>query len=525
MNDFPPSHAAPLPSADVNVASTEVTPARGSEGWGEAGSPLRRRVLVVDDFFETATALREQLENWGYEARANRSAEDALAQIEEFRPEIIISDLAMPGLSGIQFLERLDVRGRGLVFIVLTGQGSIESAVEAMQKGAFSYLEKPIDQWRFQVLLREAEERLEKDRVILTLQRRLQAEGKFGEQLLGKSPRMFELYTLTAQVAPSSASVLITGESGTGKELVAKTIHELSPRRTKPFIPINCAAIPETLLESELFGHEKGSFTGAVAMREGCFELAQGGTVFLDEIGDMPVGLQAKLLRALEERAFRRVGGSIEIRVDVRVIAATNRDVESARRDGSLRDDLYYRLNVFHLDLPPLRDRQGDILLLAQHFVREFAAREKKPVNGLDDETQKYLMLHQWPGNVRELRNVIERAVIVARGDTITATNLPPLLRGRPTRTEPVWTPGMTVDEVERLLILATLERTVNNKTRAAKLLGVSLKTLHNKLRRYRDEGLLAGLSTAHENGARDGSAGSDGSKGPGDPGAKGDRP
>jgi transcriptional regulator with PAS, ATPase and Fis domain len=284
---------------------------------------------------------------------------------------------------------------------------------------------------------------------------------------------------------------MITGESGTGKELVARTLHHRSPRAAQPFIPINCAAIPENLLESELFGHEKGAFTGAVATRLGSFELAHGGTVFLDEIGEMPALLQAKLLRALEERAFRRVGGSVEINVDVRVIAATNRDLEEAKRTGALREDLYYRLNVFHLHLAPLRERGDDKLGLAHRFAVYFAHREGKPVVGLDDATRYLIMRYSWPGNVRELRNAMERAVIVATGELIAPENLPSAVRGGPSGNDPVVLAGMTVDEVERRLIFLTLEKTEGNKTRAAKMLGVSLKTLHNKLRRYRETGQL----------------------------------
>jgi transcriptional regulator with PAS, ATPase and Fis domain len=302
---------------------------------------------------------------------------------------------------------------------------------------------------------------------------------------------MIELKRLMEQVAPSSASVMITGESGTGKELVARTLHRWSPRASRAFIPINCAAIPENLLESELFGHERGAFTGAVATRQGAFELADGGTLFLDEIAEMPALLQAKLLRALEERSFRRVGGSVEITVDVRVIAATNRELEDARRTGALREDLYYRLNVFHLLLPPLRDRGNDKITLAHRFVASFADREGKGVSGLDTPTRLAILSYAWPGNVRELRNAMERAVIVAHGDMIARENLPPTALEGPSGSEPVVLAGMTVDDVERRLILLTLEKTAGNKTKAAKLLGVSLKTLHNKLRRYREEGML----------------------------------
>ena len=452
----------------------------------------RYRVLVVDDYVQSAEALAEHIDGWGYQARAIHSGEQALALLEEFAPDLIVSDLKMPGINGIELMEQ--VRGRGLdcEFLLLTGQGTIETAVDAIKRGAFDYISKPVDPPRLRHLLERALERLSSRRELFRLRRVLQNEGWF-DSMIGDSPRMVELYRQIEQVAPSAASVMITGESGTGKELVARTIHQRSPRAGQAFIPVNCAAIPENLLESELFGHEKGAFTGAIAMRQGCFELADGGTLFLDEIGEMPTLQQAKLLRALEERRFRRVGGSQEVVVDVRVIAATNRDLEQARRDGVLREDLYYRLNVFHLDLPPLRERGEDRLLLAQHFITEFAHREGKPVVGLDNEARVAIMRYDWPGNVRELRNAMERAVIVARGPVLGPETLPPTVRGGATGYEPVLLPGMTVDEAERQLIFLTLERTGGNKTRAAKLLDVSLKTLHNKLRRYRELGLLPG--------------------------------
>jgi DNA-binding NtrC family response regulator len=453
-------------------------------------APGKRRVLVVDDYAPSADGLVEHLETWGFSARAAYNAEQAVAAAEEFDPELVVSDLVMPGADGIQLLERLRAQNLDVEFIMLTGQGTIETAKEAIQKGAFDYLTKPVDPAHLRHLLTLASERLESRRTMFRLRRVLQNHGWY-DALVGDSPPMVELKRTIEQVAPSAASVMITGESGTGKELVARTLHRRSPRAAQPFIPINCAAIPENLLESELFGHEKGAFTGAVALRQGCFELAHGGTVFLDEIGEMPALLQAKLLRALEERAFRRVGGSQEVQVDVRVIAATNRDLEEARRTGALREDLYYRLNVFHLHLAPLRERGDDKLALAQRFAVFFAHREGKPVVGLDDATRFLIMRYAWPGNVRELRNAMERAVIVASGELIAPENLPPAVRGGPSGNDPVVLAGMTVDEVERRLIFLTLEKTEGNKTRAAKMLAVSLKTLHNKLRRYREEGLL----------------------------------
>ena len=468
----------------------EARPAAASPDEGSSPPVDRPRALVVDDYASSATALGEHLDSWGYESRVAFSGEKALALLDDFTPDVVVTDLAMPGIDGLQLLERLRSRGLDCEVLVLTGQGTIETAVDAIRKGAFDYVAKPVDAQRLRHLLERAIERLTSRRELFRLRRVLQNEGWF-ESIIGQSDRMMELFQQIDQVAPSAASVIITGESGTGKELVARTLHLRSPRAAQAFIPVNCAAIPENLLESELFGHEKGAFTGAIGARQGCFELADNGTLFLDEIGEMPASLQAKLLRALEERSFRRVGGSQEVSVDVRVIAATNRDLEQARREGSLREDLYYRLNVFHLDLPPLRERGEDCLLLAQHFITQFSRRENKPVVGLDNDARVLVMRHEWPGNVRELRNAMERAVIVARGPMLGPETMPPTVRGGATGYEPTLLVGMTVEDAERQLIFLTLERTGGNKTRAAKILAISLKTLHNKLRRYREQGLM----------------------------------
>ena len=326
------------------------------------------------------------------------------------------------------------------------------------------------------------------------LRRQLQDRGSFGE-LVGNSAAMREIYAILEQVAPSSASVLITGESGTGKELVARTIHQLSPRRDKPFIGINCSAIPDTLMESELFGHEKGAFTGAAARRAGCFELADGGTLLLDEIAEMPPLLQAKLLRVIEERSVRRLGSRKEIDVDVRLLAATNQTPEEAIGRGTLREDLLYRLNVFSIQLPALRDRKEDLGLLAQYLVTQLAEKHSRPARFLSPAAISALQSHAWPGNVRELRNVIERAVIICSGEQIERHHFAPYpidqrqrVRNEDTITFPVGTP---IEEVERQMIIRTLQKTKNNKTRAAELLGISLKTLHNKLNLYRERGQL----------------------------------
>ena len=319
-------------------------------------------------------------------------------------------------------------------------------------------------------------------------------DSVYGE-LVGKSESIRKIFFLIEQVAPSSASVLITGESGTGKELVARTIHKMSPRREKPFVAINCSAIPESLMESELFGHEKGAFTGAASRRQGCFELADTGTLLLDEIGEMPALLQAKLLRVIEERAVRRLGSRKEIEVDVRLLAATNRQPQQAVSEGTLRSDLLYRLNVFGIHLPSLRERAEDLPILAQHLVTQLAEKHNRPARFLSHAALEALQFHSWPGNVRELRNVIERAVIICSGEQIERHHFAPYpieqrerLRNEDTLSLPVGTP---LEEVERQMIMRTLQKTKNNKTRAAELLGISLKTLHNKLNLYRERGLL----------------------------------
>ena len=325
-------------------------------------------------------------------------------------------------------------------------------------------------------------------REVKALRRQLREHGAFGS-LIGNSPEMRKIYQVVEQAAPTSASVLITGESGTGKELVAQTIHQLSPRATFPFIGINCAAIPETLLESEIFGHEKGAFTGASDRRQGCFELADRGTLFLDEIGEMTPATQVKLLRVLQERKFRRLGGRVEQSVDVRVIAATNIDPVEAVKVGKLREDLYYRLNVFSFRLPTLRERKEDLPLLVQAFINEFNTRNQKAIAGLDQQAMRMIEQHPWPGNVRELRNVIERATILAPGPFIEAKHLPPVLAEEPQaqhQPQLALSPGTTVEEAERRLIMMTLAHTRDNKTRAAEILGISLKTLHNKLNKLR---------------------------------------
>ena len=448
---------------------------------------MSERVLIVEDEPSTRLGLTELVRTWGFTADSAADGEEALERITSFRPSIIISDLVMPRLDGLGLLRALKDDGGEFTIVILTAQGTVETAVEALKDGAYDYLTKPIEPQRLKILLDKIVERLETLRENKVLRKQLREHGTFG-RMIGSSAQMRKVYQTIEQAAPTSASVLIWGESGTGKELVAQTIHQLSPRATAPFVPINCAAIPETLLESEIFGHEKGAFTGAVDRREGCFELADRGTLFLDEIGEMTPATQVKLLRVLQERRFRRLGGRQEQSVDVRVIAATNVVPTDAVKNGKLREDLYYRLNVFAIDLPPLRARKEDMPLLIQSFLAEFNQRNNKNVSAIDAAAMRILEQYSWPGNVRELRNVIERAVILSSDEFIEAKHLPPLVTESPDIAKPTLslTPGTTVEEAERRLILMTLEHTRDNKTRAAEILGISLKTLHNKLNKLR---------------------------------------
>jgi DNA-binding NtrC family response regulator len=448
---------------------------------------MGHRVLVADDEESSRNGLKTLLAAWGYEVQEAGDGREALEKAAAFLPAVVISDLVMPKLDGLELLHALQADLPFVAVILLTGHGSVETAVAAMKQGAYDYLPKPVDTSRLKLLVEKALEKGQALRDLAVMRRRLQEVWGAGK-LVGKSKAMHEVYRLIDLAAPTPAPVLITGESGTGKELVARSLHELSSRAKGPFVAVNCSAIPETLLESEIFGHEKGAFTGALERRAGCFELAHGGTLFLDEIAEMTPATQAKFLRILQEGTVRRVGGKTELQVDVRVVAATNKDPLKAMRDGTLREDLYYRLNVLVILLPPLRDRREDIPLLIQAFVEEFNGKYHKRIGAVDEAGQRMLQGHGWPGNVRELRNTIERAVITCEGDLITPAHLPPSLAGQPRVESPdsITLPlGTTVEEAEKALILKTLASVGNNKTRAAEALGVSLKTLHNKLHRY----------------------------------------
>jgi DNA-binding NtrC family response regulator len=441
-------------------------------------------VLVVDDDSGIRDGLARLLQKWGYSVRTASSAEEALGLADGCA--IVITDLVLPQMDGIELLQKLKEMARPPIILILTAHGTVTTAVEAMRQGAFYYLTKPVDPVQLQVLLEKSLEQVSLARELNLLRHQLRQKGTFGK-LTGESKGMQEAYRWIELAATSSAPVLVYGESGTGKELIARTIHERSRRRQGPFVAINCAAIPETLIESEIFGHERGAFTGALERRLGCFELADHGTLFLDEIAEMDVAVQAKLLRILQENAFRRVGGREEIHVDVRIIAATNHAPADALATGKLREDLFYRLNVFPISLPPLRDRPEDILPLARTFLEEFSAENARHVVALSPEAEKALRDHRWPGNVRELRNAIQRAVALGEGAVLTAEHLSPAVvaTSEPTPAAPS-RPGGRIRDMERQLIVETLERVNHDKTRAAVVLGISPKTLYNKIARYK---------------------------------------
>src|SRR5277367_558272 len=455
------------------------------------------KVLIAEDEPNALAGLAELISGWGYRTETARDGMEAWEKALAWDPAIVVTDLKMPRLDGMGLLAKLAEGGVGMsanmAVVVLTAMGSIELAVEAMKMGAYDFLPKPVDATRLRTILSNATRQRETERELEVTRRKLRDTGVLGS-LVGSSRKMQELFALVERVAPSNVSVLITGESGTGKEMVARTLHDLSPRKAKPFVAVNCAAIPETLIESEIFGHEKGAFTGALERRAGCFELAEEGTLLLDEIGEMPVGTQAKLLRVLEERKLRRLGSKVESPVDVRVLSATNQDPDEAVEKGQLRGDLFYRLNVFNIHMPPLREHKEDIPEIVDAMLVEMNRKHCREVSGVDPDMMARMMAYDWPGNVRELRNTIERAVVLCGGGAIESRHLPP---GFGTKAVKATTDagiasnaiqvevGATVDEGERRLILKTLESTNNNKTRAEEILGISLKTLHNKLKDY----------------------------------------
>jgi two-component system, NtrC family, response regulator AtoC len=473
--------------------------------------PERKQILVVDDEPNLRRVLSAQLERDGYDVHTSEDGEQALALLTEHHIDLVITDLRMPRLDGMELLRRISALEDPMPVVMITAHGTVDTAVEALKMGAFDYITKPFDQEDVRTIVRKAvrtQDLSATEASRPSLGAGLEA-GRYG--IIGQSPSLLELYTLLDRVADSPTTVLVTGESGTGKELVARALHENSSRRDKPFIKVNCAAIPRDLMESELFGYERGAFTGAVGSKPGRFELASGGTLFLDEIGSIPVEMQVKLLRALQESEFERVDGVKTIRVDVRLVAATNTDLKKEIAAGAFRDDLYYRLNVVPIRLPPLRERREDVPLLVEHFVKKFDARLRKNVTRIEPEALEVLVNHPWPGNIRELENVIERAVLFCDGDALRPVDLPSELNPR-TPDPPLTAPApktqsppspaasdglkeqvkAAMSRLERELIVKALEQTGGNVTHAARLLKISRKGLQLKMKelglRERDE-------------------------------------
>jgi DNA-binding NtrC family response regulator len=449
---------------------------------------MQRRVLVVEDDPGERDGLVRLIAGMGYGVEAAASAEGALELVEKRHPAVVVTDLVLPGMDGLELLAELKSAAQPPAVLVVTGHATVESAVEAMRRGAYDFVTKPLDAVRLEVLLEKAAAHGSLRHEVTLLRHRLRQRGSFG-RLLGESKAMQEVYRWIELSATSMAPVLIHGESGTGKELVAQNIHERAERANQPMVAVNCAAIPESLIESELFGHERGAFTGATERRAGCFELADGGSLFLDEIAEMDPSVQAKLLRVLQEGTFRRVGGKNEIKVSVRIIAATNREPLDAVAKGQLREDLYYRLNVFPIAVPPLRERGDDILRLAHAFVEEFNREDQRSVQGIDAEAEQALLAHRWPGNVRQLRNVMQRAVATNQSGIIGVDDLSIGATAMPAPQEPA-APGddvplLSLRELERRGILRALRETDQNKPRAAALLEITVKTLETKLAQH----------------------------------------
>ena len=464
----------------VNTASdlsdsNEQAPVQASKG----------RVLIVDDEANARNALAELLDDAGYSVSTAADGRTALLQMEQVDPDVVLTDLKMPGMDGLTLIERGRPMSPHTTFIVMTAFATIDTAVQAIKLGAESYLTKPLELDAVMAIVDRALDRTRLSREAAQLRQRVDDRFQLGN-ILGEHPSMQRLMKNIAQVARSRATVLIHGETGTGKELIAAAIHQNSKRKDKPFVKLNCASLSETLLESELFGHERGSFTGAVARREGRFKQADGGTLFLDEVSEIPPSVQIKLLRFLQERELERVGGNETLKVDVRVVAATNRHLKQRVDEGRFREDLYYRLKVVQLDVPPLRVRRSDIPLLAHAFLRKYAAENDQPVQGLAEEALQHLMIYPWPGNVRELENAIERAVVMCEGELIERDDLPTSAHGD-MRNGSVMAliPGITMTELERIAILRTLDTVDGSTARAAEILGISQRKIQYRVKEW----------------------------------------
>jgi len=444
----------------------------------------KARILVVDDNITMRESLRDTLGTEGYRVQSVENAIQGIAELERQEFELVLADLSLPRVSGLELLDRVKKSWPSVEVIVITGQGSIATAVDAIKRGAYHYVTKPFTADEILHLVAQALER----RQLVHRKERLEEElsqARGVHQLVGQSEPVQRIRAVIQTAAGSEATVLIQGESGTGKEIIANAIHAQSKRSRGPLVKMNCAAVPETLLESELFGHEKGSFTGADRRRIGRFEQADGGTLFLDEVCEMHPRLQAKFLRALQEREIERLGSSTAIPVDVRIIAATNRDLQKALEEGVLREDLYYRLNVILLQVPPLRERMDDVPILAMHFLRKYAAREGSAMTAISDEALNVLLSYSWPGNVRELENAIERAVVLGQGDRLRAQDLPAQVHRRADDQHPLVPAHLTLEEMEKLAIVQALRLTGGNKSEAAERLGIHRTSLYDKMRRY----------------------------------------
>lgn len=444
-------------------------------------------ILVIDDEKNIREGLSAALELEGYSVRLAADGREGLAQIEKGDIDLVITDLRMPGISGEEVLARVRGESPGIPVIVLTGHGSIDTAVDAMRNGAYDFLTKPLSLDRLTLIVKRALAGRELEIRHSSLQQELDAKTSF-ESIIGKSAEMQRIFQMVRKAADSKASVLITGESGTGKELIANALHNLSPRKDKPFIKVHCAALSESLLESELFGHEKGAFTGAAARKRGRFELANGGTIFLDEIGEINQNVQIKILRVLQDKRFERVGGEETLEVDVRVIAATNRNLEEEILQGRFREDLFYRLNVVHIQVPPLRERKDDIPLMLNAFLDEFNRENNKSITGFDSRSRSALYKYDWPGNIRQLRNCVESAVVMCSGSQISLEDLPPTIRGAAEASVIQVPMGITLAEAEKIIIQQNLAANQGNKSKTADVLDIGRKTLHRKLEEYQLE-------------------------------------
>jgi len=446
---------------------------------------MDKTILVVDDDNLVNEFITETLQRSGYEVNSASSGPEALTMIKEYEFDLILTDVRMPDMDGITLLKNIKKLTPETVVIVITAFGTVQNAVDAMKKGAYDYVLKPFSPDEIDIVVRRGLEHRElaiENRVL-----RAQIKDKYSfENIVGQNKHLLEIFDLIETAAQSKATILLTGESGTGKELVAKAIHFNSPRKDQPFIRVNCAALPDNLIESELFGHEKGAFTGAIAQTKGRFEIADGGTLLLDEISEMPYALQAKLLRVLQESEFERVGSGNPVKVDVRIVATSNQNLPEAVKNGNFREDLYYRLNVISIEVPPLRARPDDIPLLVEHFLQKFNEEDMRQIQGIAEKSLNLLMEYSWPGNIRELENLIHRAVVTCKEKVITSKNFPSYLSlGKTSDTSSVLSDPISLYELEKLAILNALERYNGNRTKAAEDLGITTRTLRNKLKEY----------------------------------------